>query len=189
MHNIDCVFEYNSEHFDGRHLLYQEFPEHYVYHSCDRVWQPQKKRQSFGCMYYCNPTAREKFYLRLLLIVIRGPQSFEHLCTVDNMVYPTYREAYVALRLTKSDQKWIDMFTKAIVFTSGESLRQLLITALTQGGLADAPTLWERFRESFCDNLGERTLCCQRYIAPLADLENSQTDLGLFLLDQILMDN
>ena len=136
-----AFFEYNSQHFDGHHLLYQEFPEHYVYHSRGRVWKPQKKKCSFGRMYHCNPTAGEKYYLRLLLIVPRGPQSFEHLCTVNDMVYPIYRKACVALKLTEGDQKWINTFTEAIVFTSGESLRQLLVTTLTQRGLADALAL------------------------------------------------
>ena len=135
-----AFFEYNSQHFDSRYLLYQEFPEHYVYHSRGKVWKPRKKC-SFGRMYHCNLTAGEKYYLRLLLTVIRSPQSFEHFCTISNVVYPTYREACVALRLTESNQEWIDTFTEAIVFTSGESLRRLLVTALTQKSLAGAPAL------------------------------------------------
>lgn len=140
-------------------------------------------------MYHCNPTAGEKYYLRLLLTVVRGPQSFEHLCTVNDVVYPTYCEACMAMELTDGDQKWIDTFTEAIVFASRESLQWLLVTALIQKGLADPLALWERFRKHFCNDLGQEAPRRQRYNAPLMELKDLQTNLGLFLLDQILMDN
>lgn len=43
------------------------------------------------------------------------------------------------------------------------------------GGLADVVAVWNRFRESFCDDLGARML---RYDAPSEDLEDPEFDLG-----------
>lgn len=72
-------FDYNTEHPDGRHLLYQEFPEHYVFDRKNKAWHPRKKGKSIGHMYHCNPLADKKSYLRLLLTIVRGSRSFEHL--------------------------------------------------------------------------------------------------------------
>ena len=70
-------------------------------------------------MYYINPTAGERFYLRLLLTAVRGPTSFEHLRTVDGTLYPTFQAACVALGLLDDDREWIDCLTEASVFTDG----------------------------------------------------------------------
>lgn len=56
-------------------------------------------------MYYCNPTAEEKYYLQLLLTVIHGPQLFEHICIVNYVVYSTYCKACVVLKLIIGNQK------------------------------------------------------------------------------------
>ena len=140
-----AFFDYNAEHLDGRHLLYQEFPEHYVFDQKIKAWHIRKKGKSIGRMYYCNPLVGKKFYLQLLLTVVRGPQSFEHLCTIDGVVNNTFRKAAIAMGLIHDDQEWIDTFTEAITFASGESLQKLLVTVLVHGGLADAVVIWNQF--------------------------------------------
>lgn len=72
------------------------------------------------------------------MTVVCGPKSFEHICTINDVVYDTFREACVTLRLTHNDKKWIDIFTKTIIFASDESLQRLLVTALVHRNLADA---------------------------------------------------
>ena len=54
-------------------------------------------------MYYCNPFAGERYYLRLLLTVIRGAQSFQHLRTVDGILHPTFQATCVARGLLEDD--------------------------------------------------------------------------------------
>lgn len=68
-----AFFYYNANHADGRQLLYQEFPRHYVYDKSNRQWHPRKQGTSVRQMYHCNLTAGEKFYVRLLLTAVPGP--------------------------------------------------------------------------------------------------------------------
>lgn len=86
--------------------------------------------------------------------------------------------------LMHDNQEWIDTFTEAIIFASGESLQKLLVTALVHKGLADAIAIWNQFQESFCDDLRS---CLIRYSASPEDLENPEYDLGLFLLNDLLL--
>ena len=34
-------FDYNRDHEDGRHLLYHQFPTHYVFLQKEKVWRPR----------------------------------------------------------------------------------------------------------------------------------------------------
>ncbi|KAI9911223.1 hypothetical protein PsorP6_009643 [Peronosclerospora sorghi] len=57
-------------------------------------------------MYFVPPTSGERFFLRFLLTVVPGAQSFEHLRTVDGVVHPTFQSACGALGLLKEDAEW-----------------------------------------------------------------------------------
>jgi hypothetical protein len=77
---LTAFFAYNASYDDGRGLLYQDFPSKYCFNKNQRRWHRRRwKTTAIGRMYYCSPTAGERFYLRLLLTAVRGPTSFEHL--------------------------------------------------------------------------------------------------------------
>jgi hypothetical protein len=49
-----AFFDYNRDHEDGRHLLYHEFPSHYVFR--DGVWKRRRHGGSaIGRIYSCTP--------------------------------------------------------------------------------------------------------------------------------------
>lgn len=70
--------------------------------------------------------------------MVHGSQSFEHLCTIENVIHNTFWKAAIAMGLTHDDQEWIDTFIEVIIFASKESLQRLLVTTLIHIGLADA---------------------------------------------------
>ena len=114
-----------------------DFLEHYVFNFSSKVWHLRKKGFVIGCMYYCNLFVREKFYMQLLLTVVQGSQSFEHLRIVNGITYDTFREACVALGLTLNDQEWLDTFAEAVIFALGKALQRLLVTAMVHGDFAN----------------------------------------------------
>ena len=69
---------------------YQEFPQHYVWNKQQKIWTPRQRGFAIGRLYFADPTAGERYYLRMLLTVVRGPTSFEALRTVNNVVYGTF---------------------------------------------------------------------------------------------------
>ena len=56
-------------------------------------------------MYHCYPFAGENYYLRLLLIVVRGARSFEHLHMVERILHPTFHATCVAQGLLEDDRE------------------------------------------------------------------------------------
>lgn len=57
-------------------------------------------------MYLVNPREQEKFYLRLLLLHVKGATSFKDIRTVDNVVLPNFLEAAKAKNLVSVDEEW-----------------------------------------------------------------------------------
>ena len=64
-------------------------------------------------MYYVPFMAGERYFLRLFLYVIPGSQSFKDLRTIEGIIYPTYRAAYLATGLLDDDRRWISCFIDA----------------------------------------------------------------------------
>lgn len=112
----------------------------------------QNNSIAIGHMYHSNPTVGEKYYVRLLLTAVKGPQSFKHLRTVNGIRYRTFCETCIALGLTRDDEQWVKTFQKVATFASRQTLRELFITAMIFD-LGDAQKIWERFRTDFCDDL------------------------------------
>lgn len=69
----------------ARSLTYQDFPHHFVIQSDannpqSKIWRPRQRNTfALGRMTYVGPTAGERFHLRTLLMVIKGPISFDAL--------------------------------------------------------------------------------------------------------------
>ena len=100
MTTLMAFFAYNAQNEDGRQYLYHEFPEHFVYKGKIIGWQKRQRGTAIGRMYSASPFMGERYYLRLLLTVVRGATSFENLRTVDGIVFPTFKETCIALGVT-----------------------------------------------------------------------------------------
>ena len=110
-----AFFKLCSEDENARQYFYNSIPEHYVW---DRdVWKPrQRVTKCIGRLYTVNPADRERFFLRLLLLHVKGPTSFKHLRTVDGREYATYAEAADKLHLTDTDREWEQCLQEAAGF-------------------------------------------------------------------------
>jgi len=105
--NLIKFFDYNHNHTNGRHLLYHEFPTHYVYNKKEKTWTPRKKDKAVGRVYYINPGAGECFFLRILLIAVPNPIFYEYLRTVNGVLYGIFKEVCLARELIADDNEWI----------------------------------------------------------------------------------
>ena len=94
-------------------------------------------------MYYAHPSSGERFYLRMLLNIVKGPRNFKELRTINDVTYPTYKEAYYALGLLDDDKEWHDSLIEASSWASGQQLHQLFVTMLLFCEVADPLSLWE----------------------------------------------
>ena len=165
---------------DARNLTYQDFPHNFVWHKDSKTWSRRRKGFSLGRMYFVPPTGGERFYLRTLLTVCRGPTSFADLRTYENVQHPTFQDACRARGLLQDDGEWNLCLAEASQIQTGRSLRHLFATMLMFCQLSAPENLWEQFRDQICDDLFRR-------------VPNSTTnrvhDYGLFLLNGILAES
>ena len=178
---LSAFFEYNERNTDGRNRKYQDFPAAYVFK--DYQWRPRQRGFTIGRVFFVNPLAGEKYYLRLLLGAITGSTSFEHLRTVDGIEYETFQAACLALGLLSDDNQWKSCFNEAVIFSSGRHLRLLFVSILIFGSVVASVQLWNLFKSYICDDLEHRI--AGRLDIP-TDLESPHYDYGLYLISGLL---
>ena len=173
----------------ARSLTYPQFPNHFVLQGDknfpqSKVWSP-RQRNSFalGRMIYVGPTAGERFHLRMLLMVVRGPQSFDDLKRVDNHLCDTFHDACLRRGLLEDDGEWELCLRDAAEIQTGSS--HLFTTLLLFCSPTQPNVLWKNFRDKICDDLRHNlyTLGCSNIN------ENDIYDYGLHLIDDILRDS
>jgi hypothetical protein len=71
--------------------------------------------QCIGAHLHSYPCNDECFYLRLLLVNVRGPTSFQFLRTGNGELCATYREACQHLRLLEDDVHWDHTLADAVI--------------------------------------------------------------------------
>lgn len=96
---LTAFFAYNADNEDGRHLLYQQFPEFYTFNEARNQWHSKESGFSIRRVYTCSPAARERYYLKLLLTVVKGPKSFEDLYQHNGQEFETYKAACISREL------------------------------------------------------------------------------------------
>jgi hypothetical protein len=91
-----------------------------------------------------HPSAGERYYLRMLLLIVKGVESYESLRTYNNNIYATFKEACNARGLLSNDQKWYNAFDKVTRWATSNQLRQLFVTMLLFYEVGDEHMFFEK---------------------------------------------
>ncbi|KAF0541546.1 putative ATP-dependent DNA helicase PIF1 [Gigaspora margarita] len=95
----------------------------------------------------CQKTALTAFFK-----TFRGSQSFDYLKTINNITYPTFKNACIALGLLENDNKWKLCLEEAAIMHSGTQLRLLFSIILIYSTPMQPQDLWLQFHNNLCDN-------------------------------------
>ncbi|KAI9114612.1 hypothetical protein K1719_014310 [Acacia pycnantha] len=123
-------FEKNKDDPFARTLTYSQFPNFFTFVREKRLWKTRERGFSVGRIGHCTPAQGELYYLRLLLTKVRGPKNYTDIRTVNNVVFPTFREACYAYGLLDDDNEYIDAIKEASLWASGNYLRQFFTSML-----------------------------------------------------------
>ena len=115
-------FQANQQYDSAKDVLYQDFPSHFTWKAKEMVWTPRRRGYAIGRIYNCGTRAGDRFYLCLLLTHVKGPQSQQHLQTVNGVQHPTCKAACVALRLLEDDGEWHQCLAEACQVQVGPSV-------------------------------------------------------------------
>ncbi|UPX12183.1 uncharacterized protein EKO05_0002747 [Ascochyta rabiei] len=181
---LTAFFQRNADHEYGREVLYQDYPSQFVWHLPSRTWHVRQRGTAIGRMYFCSPLQGERFYLRLLLTTVRGPQSYADLRTFSGTEYPTFQAAAAARGLLLHDGDWVACFQDAVTFATGQALRYFFVAALLNGPVTDPAAIWAAFQADLCDDLPEAAAALLVSADPDAYL-----DYGLYLIEGLLAES
>lgn len=135
----------------ARQYFYTQIPEFYTWNKGE--WTQRRRfANTIGRMYTVNPQDRERYFLRLLLLHVKGPRSFEHLRTVDGTVYASFQETAEKLHLLDNDQEWIRCLEEAVTSKMPSQLRQLFAVICLFCSPSNIPQLWENFRQPLSED-------------------------------------
>jgi hypothetical protein len=187
-----AYFKWNTDHPNGllvhgvsvKHT-YADFPTAFVWDKTPRAWYPRKQGTCFGRMNFVNVLAGDKFYLRMLLNVVKGAKSFEYLRWYEGVLHPTFRAACVARGIANDDKEWFRLFDEGIVGTPARQLRNCFVLLLLQKAMVDPVAIWDRYKDHLCDDLKYRVEN-HDIDFPLPFL-HPQHDYGLFLMQRQLL--
>jgi hypothetical protein len=90
-------FELNKRDKNAKEYYYFEIPEHYTWVPVVNKWKIREGgKKTIGRMYTVSHKQGELFYLRMLLIDVKGAESWEDLCRDKDdpdVIYDTFEEA------------------------------------------------------------------------------------------------
>lgn len=114
---------------------------------------PKKKRDVIGHVVTCHVTEGERYYLRLLLMNVRGPKSYKDLLTINGEPCITFRESAEKRGLLYCNNNLIECMLEAVNYQMLYSLRRLFATLLVYCSPANPKELWEMFEDSLSEDV------------------------------------
>ncbi|CAJ2631977.1 unnamed protein product [Trifolium pratense] len=171
----------NKKYEEAKNLTYNQFPLKFVWKDSERQWYPRKKGHKIGRLHFVPPGIGEIYYLRTLLNYVKGPRSFAEIRTVNNVHYPTFKEACYAMSLLDDDKEYIDAIMEASHWGTGSNLRELFANYLLSNQFSRPEFVWNETWEYLTDDI----LSTQRMLLQLQDLVLSPTELKIFALSEI----
>jgi hypothetical protein len=121
----------NQRYPDARTLSYCDFPSKWRWNEITRTWERRQRGVGkIGRIYFMHPSVGERYYLRMLLLIVKDLESYESLQTYNTITYATFKEACNARGLLNNDQEWYNAFDEAASWATSNQIRQLFVTML-----------------------------------------------------------
>jgi len=124
-------------------LKYTDVSRFFTWNKQQKKWDPRKRGipvqgyddifmgNTLVQLYTVHPKQRECFFLRLLLVNVPRPTSFQYLRTANSILYDTYHDACCELHLLEDDNHWDLTHADAVPSSSPHQIRQLFVILLT----------------------------------------------------------
>ena len=151
---LKAWFELNRVDPSARKYLYTEIGLHYVWQQKERIWTPRKRGAStiIPRMHNVSPRTDQLYFLRLLLLHVRGCQSFADIRTVGDVVWPNFKEACIARDLLQDDTEWRNCMQQAVHYKMPAQLRSLFVCINVCQVVEHPDLLLEEFQESMMED-------------------------------------
>ncbi|CAN1275523.1 hypothetical protein LINPERPRIM_LOCUS15732 [Linum perenne] len=146
-------FLLNQRYPSARNLTYDRIPNSFVWSNQCKDWSPRKNGFALGRIPSVPAACGDVFYLRILLGKIPGALSFQHLRTVNGVMYSDYQLACQAMGLLATDDEWDSVMLEVSRWGQASIIRSVFVSLLIFCQVADPAKLlhnwWESMSEDF----------------------------------------
>ena len=151
-------FRNNQADTRGVNLTYTDYPSIYRWDTTAKAWihraiTTKRTNTTIGRLAYVHPTARELFYLRILLSHQKGCRSFSDIKTVHGRTYSSFCDTCEVLGLTGDDREWLRAFDEAASWATAAELRSLFCNLLLFCEVGSPVLLWESAKSKMGDDI------------------------------------
>lgn len=136
----------NSKFQEAKGMTYAEFPKKFVWDEKQKAWRQRKKGLALGRLNYIFPGMGELYYMRVLLNVVKGCESYDDIYRYNGTLYGTFKEACFARGLLEDDKEYVDAIFEASFWGSESMLRSLFVNLLTSNCIIRPEYVWENCR-------------------------------------------
>lgn len=184
---LTAWFRLNQVDPRTRDLYYNQIPERFKWNKSAGTWEWRQRQPSKTIGRLCNVDVRssERFHLRLLLLNVKGAQSYDDLKKADGNEYATFAETCVALGLARDDSEWDNCMQDAAVWRMPRQLRRLFAMILALNSPKDPLKLWTNHRDALSEDFVRRHRYpqAQAYTAALFEVAEELRTYGKSLKD------
>jgi len=192
-------------HKTALELTYNQFPLHYTWVKSKKgnMWKRRKSNiasDMIGRMYSVHEMTGdgEKFYLRLLLTVVKNKASFNEIRQIggDGVQLKKFREVCVELGLVGDDKEFHYCLEEARLTEGAAKLRQLFMIIIVHNTVLDCCSLWDAFKVYMSEDITyERRLKLEEesrkkhFVVSVEELECNDDDFNncLYMLNLAVM--
>ncbi|XP_010687521.1 uncharacterized protein LOC104901629 [Beta vulgaris subsp. vulgaris] len=154
---LTAFFKANATIEGAQNYLYGEFTEHYRWDLSSKEWVKRKNKVIvIGRLTFVGPTEGERYFLRLLLLNVRGPRSFEDLLTVDGYRCASFQEAAIKLRLLEEDDAIDKCLAEACEVQMPPAICRLFSTVLIFCQPSDPNALWLKYYAALSEDFSHK---------------------------------
>ena len=83
----------NSNNLEIQNLRYIDIPKYFIWKKDNWYQRKRDSEKVISRLYFINPKDKKRFYLRMLLNLILGINSFDALKTINGIEYDLFKEA------------------------------------------------------------------------------------------------
>jgi hypothetical protein len=169
----------NAKYANARSLTYCDFPTEWSWVPENKQWVRRKRSDKIGRVYYVHPSTGELYYLRMLLMIVKGAKCYADVRTYNGVVYESFKDACAARGLLGDDSEWYCAFDEALKWGMGNQLRQLFVTMIIFCGVLDENGFFEKYWTYLAEDIQYRIQCSLHdasYTVPDDELRNMLLD-------------
>lgn len=150
--NLTEYFVACGKYPEASAITYPKMPSEFVWDSKKREWKKRQQGRAIGRVYFAGPAAGERYYLRMLLYIVKGPRSWEDLKTVNGIVHETFKAACAARGILETDEEFDHCLEEAGIMQTGRQLRNLFAIILLECSPIDPVLLWNTHAHNLSDD-------------------------------------